>query len=119
MRRPVPKFIGLPPVSACRAITSTAPGTNRIYQTLPPLIERMREGGGPVLIEAEVVRLESHSSSDDQTKYRSEEEMARARERDPIAADRNVPAQAPHHVAATRSSKLRADIQSRSEHGRR
>lgn len=56
-----------------------------IYQTLPPLIERMREGGGPILVEAEVVRLESHSSSDDQTKYRSVEELARARERDPIA----------------------------------
>src|SRR5439155_21996706 len=56
-----------------------------IYQTLPPLIQRMREGGGPILVEAEVVRLESHSSSDDQMKYRSEEEMKRARDRDPIA----------------------------------
>src|SRR5438477_12671689 len=55
-----------------------------IYQTLPPLIQRMREGGGPALIEAEVVRLDSHSSSDDQMKYRSEEELARTRERDPI-----------------------------------
>src|SRR3989454_6029899 len=55
-----------------------------IYQTLPPLIQRMREGGGPALIEAEVVRLDSHSSSDDQMKYRSEEELKRMRERDPI-----------------------------------
>src|SRR5213083_3060283 len=51
-----------------------------MYQTLPPLIQRMREGGGPVLIEAAVVRLDAHSSSDDQTKYRSEEEMKRARD---------------------------------------
>src|SRR3989454_8639303 len=51
-----------------------------IYQTLPPLIQRMREGGGPALIEAEVVRLDSHSSSDDQTKYRSEEELKRRSE---------------------------------------
>src|SRR5437868_14606485 len=56
-----------------------------IYQKLPPLIQQMRDGGGPILVEAEVVRLDSHSSSDDQMKYRSEEEMARARERDPIA----------------------------------
>src|SRR5689334_12797455 len=56
-----------------------------LYQTLPLLIQRMREGGGPILVEAEVVRLESHSSSDDQTKYRSEKELAHARERDPIA----------------------------------
>src|SRR4029079_7747596 len=55
-----------------------------MYQLLPNLINRMRQGTGPVLIEAQVVRLESHSSSDDQMKYRSEEEMARARERDPI-----------------------------------
>jgi 2-oxoisovalerate dehydrogenase E1 component len=55
-----------------------------MYQILPGLIKRMRQGAGPVLIEAQVVRLESHSSSDDQMKYRSEEEMARARERDPI-----------------------------------
>jgi len=56
-----------------------------LYQLLPQQIERMRRGGGPVLVEAEVVRLDSHSSSDDQTKYRSEEELAKARERDPIA----------------------------------
>src|SRR5213593_4310487 len=55
-----------------------------MYRTMPGLIRRMREGSGPVLIEAEVVRLDSHSSSDDQTKYRSEEELKRARERDPI-----------------------------------
>jgi 2-oxoisovalerate dehydrogenase E1 component len=60
-----------------------------LYQTLPPLIKRMRAGGGPILVEAEVVRLESHSSSDDQTKYRSEEELKRARERDPIAQTEN------------------------------
>lgn len=55
-----------------------------LYQTLPSLIQEMRNGGGPALIEAEVVRLDSHSSSDDQTKYRTEEEIAKARERDPI-----------------------------------
>src|SRR5436190_4428773 len=55
-----------------------------MYKVMPPIIQQMREGGGPVLIEAEVVRLDSHSSSDDQTKYRSEEELARTRERDPI-----------------------------------
>src|SRR5947209_8523090 len=55
-----------------------------MYKTMPSLIQRMREGRGPALIEAEVVRLDAHSSSDDQTKYRSEEELKRARERDPI-----------------------------------
>src|SRR3989454_12360295 len=55
-----------------------------MYKIMPGVIQHMREGGGPTLIEAEVVRLDAHSSSDDQGKYRSEEEMARARERDPI-----------------------------------
>src|SRR5947208_7863127 len=55
-----------------------------MYKVMPPLIQRMREGGGPVLIEAEVVWLDSHSSSDDQAKYRSVEELARTHERDPI-----------------------------------
>src|SRR5438105_10855383 len=56
-----------------------------MYKVMPPIIQQMREGAGPVLIEAEVVRLDSHSSSDDQMKYRSGEELARTRDRDPIA----------------------------------
>ena len=55
-----------------------------MYKTMPAVIQRMREGRGPALIEAEVVRLDAHSSSDDQAKYRSEEELKRARGRDPI-----------------------------------
>jgi len=43
-----------------------------------------RQGKGPILIVADVVRLLPHSSSDDQRKYRSEEELAADRERDPI-----------------------------------
>src|SRR5262245_57047130 len=82
-----------------------------IYQTLPPLIERMREGGGPVLIEARVVRLESHSSSDDQTKYRSEEELMRARERDPIMQTEGY-LLSRQIMSKDEIDKLRADIQS-------
>jgi 2-oxoisovalerate dehydrogenase E1 component len=82
-----------------------------LYQTLPPLIQRMRDGGGPILVEAEVVRLESHSSSDDQTKYRSVEELARARERDPIAQTERYLLK--HQIISRdEMNKLRADIQS-------
>src|SRR5215813_2129947 len=81
-----------------------------IYQTLPPLIQRMREGGGPVLIEAQVVRLESHSSSDDQTKYRSEEELTRARERDPITQTEDY-LLSRRIMSKEQIEKLRADIQ--------
>ncbi|HRT99900.1 MAG TPA: thiamine pyrophosphate-dependent dehydrogenase E1 component subunit alpha, partial [Ignavibacteriales bacterium] len=42
------------------------------------------EVGEPVIVEANVVRLESHSSSDDQRKYRPIEELYEQQEKDPI-----------------------------------
>lgn len=55
-----------------------------MYQELPQAIEGVRRGDGPILFEAEVVRLDPHSSSDDHRKYRSPEELASLAERDPI-----------------------------------
>jgi 2-oxoisovalerate dehydrogenase E1 component len=55
-----------------------------MYQQLPPAIESVRRGAGPILFEAEVVRLDPHSSSDDHRKYRSPDELAALAERDPI-----------------------------------
>ena len=55
-----------------------------MYQQLPPAIEAVRRGAGPILFEAEVVRIDPHSSSDDHRKYRSPEELAALAERDPI-----------------------------------
>ena len=43
-----------------------------------------RQGKGPVLVEAHVVRLLSHSSSDDQKKYRSQEQLEEDLKKDPI-----------------------------------
>lgn len=47
-------------------------------------IDILRRGEGPVLIEAKVVRLEPHSSSDDHRKYRTQEELIEVAEADPI-----------------------------------
>lgn len=47
-------------------------------------VARARAGDGPTLIEAKVTRLTAHSSDDQQTKYRSEEELAAERARDPL-----------------------------------
>jgi len=81
-----------------------------MYQLIPGLIKRMRDGGGPMLIEAQVVRLESHSSSDDQSKYRSQEEMARSRERDPIVQTQQYLLR--HHIMKQDEiEKMRAGIQ--------
>jgi 2-oxoisovalerate dehydrogenase E1 component alpha subunit len=46
--------------------------------------ERARRGEGPTLIEAKVVRLTSHSSDDDQRRYRDPDEVAALKEQDPI-----------------------------------
>ena len=45
---------------------------------------RARAGEGPTLIEAKVTRLTGHSSDDQQTKYRSEEELAEEKGRDAL-----------------------------------
>ncbi|MEW6223710.1 MAG: thiamine pyrophosphate-dependent dehydrogenase E1 component subunit alpha [Chloroflexota bacterium] len=46
--------------------------------------ERARSGAGPTLIEAKVTRLTAHSSDDQQTKYRSEDDLAEGRAHDPL-----------------------------------
>ena len=55
-----------------------------IYEVVPPVIERVRQGGGPALVEARVIRLDPHSSSDDQKKYRSADDLAAIFVEDPI-----------------------------------
>ncbi len=55
-----------------------------MYQSMPSIIDRIRAGKGPALIEGQVIRMDPHSSSDDQNKYRSKEELAALTERDPI-----------------------------------
>ncbi len=45
------------------------------YNTVQEAINYIKSGIGPALIEAEVVRLLSHSSSDDQKKYRDSKEL--------------------------------------------
>ena len=47
-------------------------------------VERARKGKGPSLIVSNVVRLLPHSSSDDQRKYRTEDDLAEDRKRDPL-----------------------------------
>jgi 2-oxoisovalerate dehydrogenase E1 component len=45
------------------------------FSSVKKALEHLKSRKGPVLIEAEVVRLQSHSSSDDQKKYRDHEEL--------------------------------------------
>jgi 2-oxoisovalerate dehydrogenase E1 component alpha subunit len=54
------------------------------YAASRDAVARARAGGGPTLIEAKVHRLTAHSSDDQQTKYRSEEELEEERKLDPV-----------------------------------
>tara|TARA_B100000900_G_scaffold272428_1_gene232694 strand:- start:442 stop:2448 length:2007 start_codon:yes stop_codon:yes gene_type:complete len=47
-------------------------------------IERARQGKGPSVVISNVVRLLSHSSSDDQKKYRKKEDLDKDKNRDPL-----------------------------------
>ena len=54
------------------------------YRAGREAIDRARRGDGPTLIEAKVTRLTAHSSDDQQTKYRSQEELESERLRDAL-----------------------------------
>ncbi len=54
------------------------------YVAARDAVARARAGDGPTLIEAKVMRLTAHSSDDQQTKYRSEDELTAERGRDPV-----------------------------------
>ncbi len=60
------------------------------YEKIQEAIEYIKSGKGPALIEAEVVRLESHSSSDDQRKYRDKKELEDDLKKCPIEKYANV-----------------------------
>lgn len=55
-----------------------------VFIAMQKAVSRARKGGGPSLIRANVVRLLPHSSSDDQLKYRSKEDVEKDKARDPI-----------------------------------
>lgn len=63
-------------------------GTNFLecYRVAVEAVGKARRGEGPALIDADVVRLLPHSSSDDHSKYRSKDEIEADRRRDPIPA---------------------------------
>jgi 2-oxoisovalerate dehydrogenase E1 component alpha subunit len=54
------------------------------YKAARDAVARARAGDGPTLIEAKVTRLTAHSSDDQQTKYRSAEELASERGHDAL-----------------------------------
>ncbi len=56
-----------------------------VYKTLKDVVGRVREGQGPVLIEAVTYRLGAHTTADDPTRYRPSEEEQRLSYGEPVA----------------------------------
>lgn len=56
-----------------------------MYAVCSEAIDRARAGLGPTLIEGFTYRFGDHTTSDDASRYRTEEEVAEWREKDPIA----------------------------------
>ena len=55
-----------------------------VYRAVAEAARRARAGDGPSLIEAQVLRLQSHSTDDDQRSYRDPGELAAEAEHDPV-----------------------------------
>jgi len=67
-----------------RSVTLDGTSFEEIYRTVPRLVDSIRDGKGPVLIEAHVVRIDPHSSSDDHRKYRCAEDLESCIGHDPV-----------------------------------
>lgn len=79
------------PTFAAKAVAYGIPGVRvdgndvlAVYATLRAAAARARAGGGPTFIECVTYRMGAHSSSDDPTRYRSNEEVAEWAKRDPV-----------------------------------
>jgi pyruvate dehydrogenase E1 component alpha subunit/2-oxoisovalerate dehydrogenase E1 component alpha subunit len=55
-----------------------------VYGVLRDALDRARAGGGPTFVEALTYRMGAHSTSDDPTRYRSEEEVLAWARKDPL-----------------------------------
>mgnify|MGYP001550146990 CR=1 FL=1 len=55
-----------------------------VYKAAKEAIDRARIGEGPTLIESVTYRLMMHTTADDPTKYRTDEEVAKWQEKDPL-----------------------------------
>jgi len=80
-----------------------------VYRVVSEAAARARVGEGPTLIEAEVLRLQSHSTDDDQRAYRDAAELASEAARDPIPRMRDALMQRGWLDAGTDAS-MREDV---------
>ena len=79
------------PLVAKRALGYGFPGETvdgcdplAVHQTVKAAVDRARSGEGPTLVEATTLRMMPHSSSDDHSRYRFQEELDGERKLDPL-----------------------------------
>jgi 2-oxoisovalerate dehydrogenase E1 component alpha subunit len=86
------------------------------YAVMAEAAARARGGGGPTLIEALTYRMGPHTTSDDPTRYRTEDDVEHWRARDPISRYRTylesvgVWSERLEERTATRSARLRSEV---------
>lgn len=55
-----------------------------VYKVLSDAVKRARDGQGPTFVECVTYRMGAHSTSDDPSRYRTDEEVAEWRKKDPL-----------------------------------
>ncbi|HZA11077.1 pyruvate dehydrogenase (acetyl-transferring) E1 component subunit alpha [Mycobacterium sp.] len=119
---PVSRQLAAPSI-AHRAIGYGMPGIRvdgndvlACYAVMAEAAKRARSGGGPTLIEAVTYRLGAHTTSDDPTRYRSQDELDHWKALDPIPRYRTylqstgVWSERLEHRVQSRSQRLRAQL---------
>ena len=119
---PVSRQLAAPSI-AHRAIGYGMPGIRvdgndvlACYAVMAEAAERARKGGGPTLIEAITYRIGPHTTSDDPTRYRSQDELDYWIARDPISRYRSylqsvgVWTERLEERVAARSKRLRTEL---------
>jgi 2-oxoisovalerate dehydrogenase E1 component alpha subunit len=89
------------------------------YRAAKEAVDRARRGDGPTLLEAKVIRLTAHSSDDQQTKYRSAEELAALQQQDPLPRFRGELRDAgilTEELEAKIAAEVKADIDEATEY---
>ncbi len=60
-----------------------------VFSAVKEALDKARAGGGPTLIEADTYRMSDHTTADDASRYRPEEEVKAWEKKDPIVRFRN------------------------------
>jgi len=60
-----------------------------VFSVVKEALDKARAGGGPTLIEAETYRMSDHTTADDASRYRPEDEVKAWEKKDPIIRFRN------------------------------